>query len=68
MDETLAELISEPLEVARVAARRRRARLDLDPDDAVTRELDEQVDLLSAAFGAQVMQAWSALADGQLGS
>ncbi len=68
MDKALTELFPQPVEVAGVATRYDGARLDLDADDAVTGELDDQVDLLTSTLGAEVIEARATLADRQLGS
>lgn len=54
--------------MAGVPRRRRGSRLDFDCDDAASAQVDEQVDLLAAGLGAQVMQPGTGLQEFDLGA
>ena len=53
--EALAQALAQPQQVAGVPRVRRGGGLDLDGDDAAVAVLDDEVDLVLAALGAQVV-------------
>ena len=59
-EEAVAELIAKPGEMLCIRAVGCGVRLHLDPDHPEAAELDQQVDLVFALFGAEMMEAFAA--------
>jgi hypothetical protein len=55
-DESVLQLVPQPDQVAGVLEDWGGGRLDLDPEDSAASQVEDEVDLLAAGFGAEVVQ------------